>query len=67
MAQTTLIIDDETAEVIKELRKSFGTTTNAATIRRALALARIAAQNSTDDTVTLVTPTNQKKQIIIRG
>jgi hypothetical protein len=46
MAQTSFIVDDKTAELLRGLQKAFGVNTNAAVIRRALALANVVARNA---------------------
>ncbi len=54
MAQTTLAGDRATLSAIEELKGAFGVKTNAQVIRKALALARVAAQKAdTDHTVTI--------------
>lgn len=54
--QTSFQVDPGTAEAIDELKGVFGVTSNTAVIRKAIALARVAARNShaEDRTVTLV-------------
>ena len=56
MAQTSFQLDDGTAQAIEELKEVFNVTSNTAVIRRAIALARIAARNSNadDNTITLL-------------
>lgn len=56
MAQTSFQLDDGTAQAIEELKKVFNVTSNTAVIRRAIALARIAARNSNadDNSITLL-------------
>lgn len=54
MAVTSFDVDDRTAELIAALRKKFGVNTNAAVIRRALALANLASQYADSDrTITI--------------
>ena len=68
MAQTTLIIDEDTAKALEELKQSFGAKTNAAVIRRALALARIAARNADDDdTLTILDREKHEKKIMLKA
>jgi hypothetical protein len=67
MAQTTLIIDDDTAKLIQELRTSFGSTTNSSAIKRAIVLASVAARNASDDMVTILDKNNEKRQIMLKG
>jgi predicted negative regulator of RcsB-dependent stress response len=55
MAQTTFEVDDVTLDALAELKKTFGVRTNAQVIRKALALAKVAAQNAgRDNTLTIV-------------
>jgi hypothetical protein len=44
MAVTTFEVDERTADLIAHLRETFGVKTNAAVIRKALALANVASQ-----------------------
>jgi hypothetical protein len=64
MAQTTFEVDAATLAAIAELKEKFGVKTNAAVLRKALALARLAAKNSgEDDAITIVTPDNKRVKI----
>jgi hypothetical protein len=68
MAQTTFEVDKATLEAIAELKEAFGAKTNAQVIRRALALARVAAQNAdSNNTLTIVGPDNKQRQILLAG
>lgn len=53
--QTSIQLDPGTAQAIEELKTVFGVKTNAAVIRKAIALSRVAAQNSNtkEHTITL--------------
>ena len=54
MAVTSFEVDDRTAELIAQLRETFGVRTNAAVIRKALALANVASKHAdTDHTITI--------------
>lgn len=54
MAVTSFDVDDRTAELIAQLQKTFGVKTNAAVIRKALALANVASQHAgPDHTITI--------------
>ena len=54
MAMTTFEVDERTAAVLTELQKKFGVTSNAAVIRKALALANVAARHAdADNSITL--------------
>lgn len=51
---TTFEVDQRTADLIAHLRESFGVKTNAAVIRKALALANVASQQAdSDHTITI--------------
>ncbi len=67
--QTSFQVDPGTAEAIDELKDVFGVTSNTAVIRKAIALARVAARNSnTDDkTVTLIDKEGDKLKISLAG
>ncbi len=54
MAVTSFEVDDRTLALIARLRETFGVKTNAAVIRKALALANIASQHAdADHTITI--------------
>ncbi len=54
MAVTTFEVDERTAELLAKLQGTFGVKTNAAVIRKALALANVAAQHAASDhTITI--------------
>jgi len=66
MAQTTFDIDEKTLQVIADLKQRFNVKTNAQVIRRALALARVAAANTDiDDTVTILGPEKRETRVIL--
>jgi len=68
MAQTSFDVDAATLAAIAELKEKFGVKTNAQVIRKALALARVAAQNADDDnTLTIVAPNEERKKILLSG
>jgi len=68
MAQTTFEVDKATLDAIAELKDAFGVKTNAQVIRKALALARVAAQNSDDqNTLTIVSPNDGEKKVLLAG
>jgi hypothetical protein len=57
MAVTSFEVDERTAALIEQLRTTFGVKTNAAVIRKALALANVASQHAnSDNTITLAPP-----------
>jgi hypothetical protein len=54
MAVTSFDVDERTAAFLAELQKTFGVKTNAAVIRKALALASVASQHAdADHTITI--------------
>jgi hypothetical protein len=54
MTVTTFEVDERTAALLTELQKRFGVRTNAAVIRKALALANVASrQADSDNTITI--------------
>lgn len=68
MAQTTFVIDDATENALEELKGRFGVKTNAAVIRKALALARVAAQNAgPDNSVTILDQNQNQTKILLAG
>ena len=55
MAQTSFNIDKEMNDALEELKKVFGVTSNAAVLKRAVALARISAKTADEDNnITLI-------------
>jgi hypothetical protein len=46
MAMTSFVFDERTIDAIAKLKDAFGVSTNAAVIRRALALAQVAAEQA---------------------
>jgi hypothetical protein len=68
MAQTTFDVDAATLAAIAELKGKFGVKTNAQVIRKALALARVAAQNADEENaLTIVGPNSEHKKILLAG
>ena len=67
--QTSFQVDPGTAEAIEELKGVFGTTSNTAVIRKAIALARIAARSSDtgDNTVTVIDRAGDRLKISLAG
>ena len=66
MTQTTFDVDDKTLSAMAELKEKFGVKTNAQVIRKALALARVAAANSApDNSITIVGPDPAKQTKIL--
>jgi ribosomal protein L7/L12 len=68
MAQTSFDVDSATLGAIAELKETFGVKTNAQVLRKALALARVAARNADDqNTLTIVSPRDGEKKILLAG
>lgn len=68
MAQTTFDVDNATLNAIAELKDKFGVKTNAQVIRKALALARVAAQNADEqNTLTIISPHDGEKKVLLAG
>jgi ribosomal protein L7/L12 len=68
MAQTTFEVDAATLAAIAELKQKFGVKTNAQVIRKALALARVAAQNADEENaLTIVSPHDGQKKVLLTG
>ncbi|MGH7152898.1 MAG: hypothetical protein ACREF3_03130 [Acetobacteraceae bacterium] len=54
MPVTSFDVDERTANMLTELQKTFGVKTNAAVIRKALALAKVASEHAGEDnTITI--------------
>ena len=68
MPQTSFIVDDETAKLLQDLQKTFGVKTNAAVIRRALGLAKIAARHADKDkAITIQGPGSDSEKVLLAG
>ncbi len=66
MPQTTIDMNSKTLETIAELKEKFNVKTNSQVIRRALALARFAAQQAgSAGEVTLIGENNEKTTVFI--
>jgi|GEM_PF-1982997 len=65
MAVTSFEVDERTAAFIAQLRQTFGVNTNAAVIRKALALASIASQHADDDHTITIAPGGGKSAVKI--
>ncbi len=64
MAVTSFEVDERTAELLTQLQKTFGVKTNAAVIRKALALANIASkQADADATITITSDDPETKPV----
>ena len=68
MRQTSFVVDDKTVKALEELKETFGVTTNAAVIRRALALAKVAAENAdSEHTITIVRKDKTEQKVLLSG
>lgn len=68
MRQTSFVVDEKTAQMLEELKTTFGVATNAAVIRRALALAKVAAENAdSDHTITIVDKDKHEQKVLLAG
>jgi len=66
--QVNFIVNKETLELIEELKKEFGVTTNAAVLRKALALARVATKNAGPDrTFTILDKESVRHKVMLTG
>jgi hypothetical protein len=66
MAQTMFAVDAATLAAIAALKGKFGATTNAEVVRKALTLARIAAENAdSENALTIISPDQQQKRIFL--
>ena len=66
--QISFVVNDQVLKTLEELKQTFGVTTNAAVVRKALALARVAAQNAGQDhTVTIVDRNNKSHKVMLSG
>ena len=63
MAVTSFEVDERTAALIMQLRKTFGVNTNAAVIRKALALANVASQHADSDHTITIAPGGGKPPV----
>jgi hypothetical protein len=65
MAVTSFDVDERTAALIAQLRETFGVNTNAAVIRKALALANVASQYADSDHTITITPSEGQAPVKI--
>lgn len=67
-SQINFTVNEETLALIDELKNTFGVDSNTAVLRRALAIARVAAANQRDDhTISLVGKGEVKRDIVLNG
>jgi len=60
MAMTSFVFDNRTTKAIEALKETFGVKTNAAVIRRALALARVVAEKADENHTVMVVGKNDE-------
>ena len=63
MAVTSFEVDDRTLALIAQLRETFGVRTNAAVIRKALALANVVSQHADSDHTITITSGKDKPPV----
>jgi hypothetical protein len=63
MAVTSFEVDERTADLLRQLRETFNVKTNAAVIRRALALANVASQYADSDHTITIAPSGDKPAV----
>jgi hypothetical protein len=67
MTQTSFNIDKETGDALAELKKVFGVSSNAAVLKRALALARLNARNADkNENVTIRRPDGREMVVPLK-
>jgi hypothetical protein len=66
--QTSFVVDRKTLAAIEELQTKFGAADSAEVIRKALGLAKLAAENADDNnSVTILTRAGTQKRINLAG
>lgn len=66
--QMNFQINDETLNLIEQLKGAFGVDTNTAVLKRALAIARLAANHQRNDhTITLIGKDEVRRDIVLNG
>jgi hypothetical protein len=66
--QVNFTVNEETLALLEELKEKFGVETNTAVLRRALAIARLAAMNQRDDhTVSIIGKDDIRRDIVLNG
>ena len=63
MAVTSFDVDERTAALLAELQNTFGVKTNAAVLRKALALANVASRYADADRMITITPPDGKPAV----
>lgn len=66
--QINFTVNEETLVLLDELKETFGVDTNTAVLRRALAIARLAARNQRDDhTISILGKDDVRRDIVLNG
>lgn len=66
--QINFTVNEETLALLEDLKDAFGVDTNTAVLKRALAIARLAAKNQRDDhTVSIIGKDDVKRDIVLNG
>lgn len=66
--QINFTVNEETLALIDKLKDTFGVDSSTAVLRRALAIARVAAANQRDDhTISLVGKNDVRRDIVLNG
>ena len=66
--QINFTVNSDTLALLEELKGAFGVETNTAVLKRALAIARLAASNQRDDhTISLVGKDEVRRDIVLNG
>jgi hypothetical protein len=64
MAQTTFNLDKETGDALEEIKKILGVTTNAAALKRMIALTRLNAQYADENNIYTLRVTEDKDMAV---
>jgi hypothetical protein len=66
--QINFTVNEETLTLLEDLKGAFGVDSNTAVLRRALAIARLAANNRrADNTISIVGKDEVKRDIVLNG
>jgi hypothetical protein len=66
--QINFTVNEETLALLDELKGAFGLDTNTAVLRRALAIARLAANNQRPDhTISIIGKDEVRRDIVLNG
>lgn len=66
--QLNVTVNEETLELIDHLKTAFDVDTTTAVLKRALAIAKLAAKNQRDDhTITLIGKDEVRRDIVLNG